>query len=200
MDHPFVQRMMERKYYAFASDYIRLYALEKFGGLYLDADMEIVSSPEPLLTAPCVTAFLSNQNKINKNSVALGFLGACPAHSWIQELRELYGPTTPAVMNTTLATESLRRRGLSRHRESGTQFDYIDLGMIRIYHCDYLYPQREGSRFSVQPRTVAIHHGLAQWGGPQDPFPWWKKIYDLRLDRKILRPVEGWIRRARSKA
>jgi len=192
--------MMERKYYGFASDYIRLHALEKFGGLYLDTDIEFICSPQPILTASCVTAFLSNQNRISKNSVALGFIGACPAHPWIRQLRQLYGATTPAVMNTTLATESLRGRGLDRLRGSGNHFDYIDLEGIRIYHCDYLYPQKENGRFLLQPRTVAIHHGLAQWGGSEDPFPWWKKLHDFRLDRKILRPIEAWIRKARSKA
>lgn len=200
MNHPFVQNMMKRKYYGFASDFIRLQVLEKYGGLYLDTDMELLQSPKPLLTASCVTAFLSNQNKVSKNSVALGFLGAVPGHSWILELRQLYERKTPAVMNTTLATKSLRSRGLVAHQGNGEDFEFIDIGDVRIYHCDYLYPQKENDNFLLQPRTVAIHHGLAQWGGPEDPFPFWKKLYDFRLDRKILRPIEAWIRKVKAKA
>jgi hypothetical protein len=198
MDHPFVRKMMERGYYGFASDYIRLEALETMGGLYLDTDMEFLLSPESLLNASCITAFLSRQNRISKNSVALGVVGAVPGHPWIRELRGAYGAATQAVMNTTLATDSLRRRGLSDLRDTPPDADFVQVSDVRIYHCDYFYPQKEAGEFLIRQRTTAVHHGLAQWGGPEDPFPWWKKLYDLRLDRKILRPIEAWIRKLRS--
>lgn len=34
----------EKKKYAFASDYIRFYALYNYGGIYLDSDVEILRS------------------------------------------------------------------------------------------------------------------------------------------------------------
>lgn len=48
---PFVQEAMAAKKYAFASDYIRLYALYTEGGIYLDSDVEVYKS---------FNAFLSN--------------------------------------------------------------------------------------------------------------------------------------------
>ena len=197
MDHPFVQNMMRRKYYGFASDYIRLCSLERHGGLYLDADMEFIRNPEHLFSASCVTGFLSAQNRITKNSVGLGFLGAVPEHSWIAELKNGYRAETPAVMNTSLATASLRRRGLANLKGIPPETDFVDVGEVRIFHSDYLYPQKECGEFKIRVRTVAIHHGLAQWGGPADPLPWWRKLYDLRLDRKLLRPVEAVLRKIR---
>ncbi|WP_405606345.1 glycosyltransferase family 32 protein [Polaribacter sp. Asnod1-A03] len=41
VDHPFVKYCIENKQWAFASDYVRLWALYRDGGIYLDTDMEV---------------------------------------------------------------------------------------------------------------------------------------------------------------
>ena len=37
----FVQQAFENKKWAFVSDYVRLWALSKYGGIYLDTDVEV---------------------------------------------------------------------------------------------------------------------------------------------------------------
>lgn len=44
-----VKQAYEKRKYAFAADYIRFYALYHYGGIYLDADVEVVKSFDPLL-------------------------------------------------------------------------------------------------------------------------------------------------------
>lgn len=44
-----VKQAYEKKKYAFAADYIRFYALYNHGGIYLDADVEVLKSFDPLL-------------------------------------------------------------------------------------------------------------------------------------------------------
>ena len=39
MEIPFVKHWYEQKNYAFVSDYIRMYVIEKYGGIYMDTDM-----------------------------------------------------------------------------------------------------------------------------------------------------------------
>lgn len=39
---PFVKEMYDNKLYAFASDYIRLWILYNYGGIYMDSDMEVI--------------------------------------------------------------------------------------------------------------------------------------------------------------
>lgn len=46
-----LKQSYENKKYAFAADYIRFYALYHWGGIYLDADVEILKSFNPLLDA-----------------------------------------------------------------------------------------------------------------------------------------------------
>ena len=45
----YVRQAYEAKKFAFVSDYVRLLVLEKFGGVYLDTDVEVVKSLEPFL-------------------------------------------------------------------------------------------------------------------------------------------------------
>lgn len=49
VDIPFVKEAYKQKKYAFVSDYIRLKALYKYGGIYLDTDVEVLKSFDPLL-------------------------------------------------------------------------------------------------------------------------------------------------------
>jgi len=194
-EHPFVKTMMKEGKFAFASDYIRLHALAEMGGVYFDTDMELLGDIRPILTHPCVLSFLSAQNRPSKNSAALGFLGAVPSHPWIQELRSLYGKLRKAVMNTTLTTESLQRHGLSRLRNEANDREFWDLGDIRIYHSDFFYPSAD--RKPVHPQ-LAVHHAEGSWSGQAAPLPLWQKLIDLRVDRKLLRPIEQIFKRGRS--
>ena len=47
---PYVKQAMQRRKYAFASDYIRLFALFHEGGIYLDSDIEVFRSFDQLLS------------------------------------------------------------------------------------------------------------------------------------------------------
>ena len=44
-----VKEAFEAKKYAFAADYIRLYAVYNYGGIYMDMDVEVIKSFNPLL-------------------------------------------------------------------------------------------------------------------------------------------------------
>lgn len=47
-----VRQAYERKKYAFAADYIRIYALVTEGGIYLDSDVEVLKPFDDLLHLP----------------------------------------------------------------------------------------------------------------------------------------------------
>lgn len=53
----YVRQAYERKKYAFASDYIRLYALYYYGGIYLDCDVRVFKRFDALLNAKAFTGF-----------------------------------------------------------------------------------------------------------------------------------------------
>lgn len=50
VDVPFLREALECRKWAFAADYVRLYAVEKYGGIYIDADVEVFKSLDPYLS------------------------------------------------------------------------------------------------------------------------------------------------------
>jgi hypothetical protein len=51
-ESPFIKRCYDQKAYAFVSDYIRIYALYKYGGIYLDCDVEVIKPFDDILHLP----------------------------------------------------------------------------------------------------------------------------------------------------
>ena len=58
--HPFVQRAIECKAWAFASDYARLDVLRTYGGIYLDMDVEVYKAFDQLLGNDGFFSFANN--------------------------------------------------------------------------------------------------------------------------------------------
>lgn len=71
---PFVKDMLAKKKWAFASDYVRLYALYNEGGVYFDTDIEVVREFAPLLNDECFIGYES-LGRVN-TGVAGSIIGA----------------------------------------------------------------------------------------------------------------------------
>lgn len=79
-----VKEAYEAKKYAFAADYIRLYALYTEGGIYLDTDVLVYKSFNDLLQLP----YFIGQDFIGAFEPAI--IGAQPGLSWIKKVMEYY--------------------------------------------------------------------------------------------------------------
>lgn len=53
----FTKQSYENKKYAFTSDVVRLWALDKFGGIYMDTDVEVYKSLDEFLSDPAFSGF-----------------------------------------------------------------------------------------------------------------------------------------------
>lgn len=73
---PYLEYCLKEKKWGFISDYIRMYALYEYGGIYLDVDMESVKSLEPFLGYDC---FLGYEDEGRLNTAVLGSI---PKHSF----------------------------------------------------------------------------------------------------------------------
>ena len=80
----YVLQAIEHKKWAFVSDYIRLYALYNYGGLYLDSDCEITAPVYEFLKYSYVTG-----NEKSKRPIT-AFLGSEPANATIKDLLDEY--------------------------------------------------------------------------------------------------------------
>lgn len=60
------------KKYAFVTDYVRVFALEKYGGIYLDTDIEVIKSFNDLLESRAILGF--------EDGISLTALMGCEKH------------------------------------------------------------------------------------------------------------------------
>ena len=74
----------EAKMYAFAADYIRLYALYNYGGIYLDSDVVVYKSFNDLLKLP----YFLGEDITHCFEAAV--IGAEPHQKWIKDIMDRY--------------------------------------------------------------------------------------------------------------
>ena len=72
------------KKWAFASDYIRLWALYEYGGIYIDSDMELYRSLNDLLK---LNGFIGAESN---HTISCGVIGVPPHARWIREILDMY--------------------------------------------------------------------------------------------------------------
>jgi hypothetical protein len=78
------KQAFEKKKYAFAADYIRLFALNKYGGIYLDADIMIYKNFDDLLDLP----YFIGLDDIHSYEPAA--IGAVDCVSWVAKVLNHY--------------------------------------------------------------------------------------------------------------
>ncbi|WP_280673298.1 MULTISPECIES: glycosyltransferase family 32 protein [unclassified Dysgonomonas] len=100
---PFVKTACEARKWAFAADYIRLYALYHYGGIYLDSDVFVYKSFDPFLVHSAFTGSQVNtaifEAQIREGSndcvgIEAAVIGAMPKHKWIKDLLSFYDGKT----------------------------------------------------------------------------------------------------------
>ena len=79
-----LEQSFKKKKYAFAADYIRFYALYYYGGIYLDADVEVLKSFNPLLGEHY---FLGEEAG---GDIEAAVIGAEKGSSWVKECLDYY--------------------------------------------------------------------------------------------------------------
>ena len=83
-DSPYYRAAIASRQYAFAADYVRLKKLYDFGGVYLDADMELRAPLFDVLQGSPVTL------GFEKNCVHAGVISCVPRHPFVRRLLDGY--------------------------------------------------------------------------------------------------------------
>lgn len=99
---PFVRDAMAAKKYAFAADYVRLYALHTEGGIYLDSDVLVKRSFDSLLDNSffCGTeAYMANGTVHFRMEPAI--MGAAKNHPFLKKCMSFYHDNTFDLKKTT---------------------------------------------------------------------------------------------------
>lgn len=164
---PYVKQAYEAKKYAFVSDYARFYVLNKFGGVYLDTDVELLKDITPLISEN-FTGFESDK------SVATGLIMASDTNDELCRamLNEYDGDSfikEDGSLNLRTVcervTDWLVVRGLKLNGETQCVADY------KIYAAEYFNPMdMQTGKISITENTYSIHHYAASWCSKKERF------------------------------
>ena len=157
----YVRQAYETRRYAFVSDYVRLWALEQYGGVYLDTDVEVIKSFEPLLTNNSFIGFEESKAK----TLGTNVIGAEAHTPWIMEMMGYYHKTffiksdgtLDVTANSELIARLMETKGLIRDgREQ-------EVDGLHIYDFHYFSPITSTRVMRKNKDTYSIHHCFGSW-------------------------------------
>ncbi|KHD38325.1 hypothetical protein NL50_02135 [Clostridium acetobutylicum] len=151
----FVKEAYENKKYAFVSDYLRLYVLYRYGGIYLDTDVEITNYLDKFL---CHSAFSGFENSL---SPVTGIMGSEKGNKWIKRLLSYYDDrsfykedgTLDITTNSKIIEDiCVNEYGLVKNNK----YQIIDKDV-------HIYPINVFCTPDSEDGNYAIHHFNASW-------------------------------------
>jgi hypothetical protein len=151
--------------YAFASDYIRFYALYHFGGIYLDTDVEVLKPFEPILECKSFMGF--EYIAIPEAAV----VGAMPGCSWIKNCLEYYNGKSfydkngkPWNLAVPVMMKDILRKKYSTPLSDTGKIQYFD--ELVLYPYRYFSPRDPyHNRINISSDTYTIHYSVGSWCG-----------------------------------
>lgn len=112
----YVRQAYEARKYAFVSDYVRLWAMEKFGGLYMDVDFMVYRPFDELMTQ--YAAFAGYEGS-KRQPVMQGVIASEPHGVWVKDMLRTYNARVfikedgglDLTPNTTYFSDRLESQG-----------------------------------------------------------------------------------------
>ena len=192
-----VSDAFDNKKYAFAADYIRIYALYLYGGFYLDMDVEVVKPFEPFLN---LNTMLGYENSKNEGLEVAAF-GVEKNSPWIKKCLDFYEARDfinqdgsfnvqplPGVIRRCLERNGFELFNVHNIKEAKS---VSNSNAIPVFPCDFFSPKNHvNGKIYRTSNTYSIHHFAGSW------LPWyfrmeqrfWESI-GLRDMRIILRCI-----------
>ncbi len=158
----YVKEAYEAKKWAFVSDYVRVWALHNYGGIYLDTDVEVTKNLDGFLCHSAFTGFESEKYPFT------AVFGCEKKHSITEKVMKSYldrkfkldDNSYDMMTNTELVTSIL----VKEYKVLlNNQTQIFDDGLV-IYSNDYFCPRDyQNLSLNITANTHAIHWFSASW-------------------------------------
>lgn len=147
--------------FAFVADYVRLFALHHFGGIYLDTDVEVLKPLDSFLIHKAFSGFE------DENLISTAIIGSEKNGVWVKMQLDSYknrvfikdNGDLDTTTNVCTITENMVREGFvlnNMHQNFN--------GIIDIYPKDYFSPKSYFSgKIKLTENTYTIHHFSGSW-------------------------------------
>lgn len=171
-----VREAFEAKKYAFAADYIRLYALYNYGGFYLDMDVIAKKSLDPFL---CLHTAMCWQNGEGQG-LEVAALGVEKNCAWVGKCLEYYHNKHFVKSDGSYDMRTLPL--IVEHHLLANGFEFVDVQsvddafkysgkQIPVFPCDYFSPKNwQTGQVESSSNTHLIHDFAGSW------LPWDAKL------------------------
>ncbi|HAB63244.1 MAG TPA: glycosyl transferase [Pseudomonas sp.] len=161
IDIPYVRQALEHRKWAFASDYMRLFALHRYGGFYFDSDLEVTADIEPFREHDFVAGFEEYQGNRYPMSA---FIGAVPNNAIIGDLLAEYASLSLVDRNGNLdLTANTKRMTLYYARRFGLKKPYKTDEPTALDSCSFIYPVHYFCTPAPHKKNFTIHHFNGSW-------------------------------------
>jgi len=184
-----VEQALENNKFAFATDYIRLWILYNYGGIYLDSDVKIFKSFDDLLNLPY---FLGRE--YSKGIIEMAVIGAKPKLEWVKNCLDYYKDKNFILPSGEFSIEPIphimlkvlsKKYGLKRIRNI-QDFDK-NTEKIQILPVEFFSPKPfDSEKFTVTQNTYSVHYFKKSWNPPKK---WYSET--LRKIKYTVRKIIG---------
>jgi hypothetical protein len=156
LDLPYLQAARARREWSRMSNYVRLLALHREGGVYFDTDIEALKPFDALLAERCFLGFQVNVEQAHwVNNAVLGAEAGHPFLSACMDLTlRIFEQDGTLCSSPVVTTRVLRDLGLTTYGDQ-------TLGDVRVFPTSYFYPHRWTESLSpdhLTENTYCIHH------------------------------------------
>ena len=156
----YVREAYENKKWAFITDYVRVYVLYNYGGIYMDTDVEVLKPLDRFLEHEAFSGFEDKEN------IPTGIMASKKGNKWMKELLDYYKDKHFIVdgkidytTNVTVITNITKKNyGLKQNNK------YQDLKYVTIYPNDYFCPKDHiNGDIYLTENSYCIHHFAGSW-------------------------------------
>ena len=167
---PWTKQAFEAKKYAFAADYIRLYAIYNYGGIYLDSDVEVLKSFDDVLDLPYFVC-----QEVDSKSLELAAFGAEKGMPWVKTAMEWYHNRSfiqsngsmhvevqPRIMNRLLR-KKYQLTIVSKKEEVAIDYKRIFILPSDWFNAHPIIGDTKCPEYMITENTHSIHHYAGQW-------------------------------------
>ena len=157
---PFVKEAYENKKYAFVADYVRVWAIKKYGGIWIDSDAELIKSLDSFLE---YEGFMGFENEGYLGTSTFGFSKNNPCIDIILKFyntRTFNNNKNATTPNTILFTVLLKNLFGLKYKNTIQVLD----NDIKIFTNDYFTAKDYTTgKITITENTCAIHKYAATW-------------------------------------
>lgn len=161
----YMKQAYETRKWGFVPDYARLDIINTYGGIYLDTDVELLRTLDPLLSCELFCGFES------PNAVAFGLgFGGVANHIILQEMMEQYESmdfiqkdgTLNLIASPIYQTQILERHGLIKNGRCQNHKNFM------VFSPEYFAPINAYGLGQPTENSFSIHQYAATWFGDEE--------------------------------